>query len=322
MALIFMYNARNKIQTQIDPKIKPIDTILEKLSPEDLCVFWFIGTKDLTQGSLDLMCSSKKKRISKLLDKNIGVCLVDLMAWQSFEVESDPTTVNSLFEPLLSCLSEKGIWYLTASLFFQKLTEIDQEDMIDWVQAICEREELYIASSDQNPSDRKLSMLYDRKQIPRALQTPKLMNQSLPKLYSVFQYLEIFFYIEEILINQMSQQSRWVISGQGLDLNINFVLPNDESKYYLNHRNDLEFSNAQFQEDLETFLQLRGLLAQINSLTISIECFSYYETKNIKARPYQAGKSILEPNGSPDIEQLFSRLNLNHEPKKYGVTND
>lgn len=311
MTLMYQFNAAKEnmrcIRAKINPNIQSLDAILEVCSKRTCCVFWFIGTRDLTQGSLDLLYSSKRKRVGKLLEKGCEVYLADLIAWKAFKEKIDPVSCKSRFEPLICSLRKEGVAYLGSNYFFQKLFAIDNSEIIAWINEICKREALYLASQEECDNGRKLLDLVDDKAIPPVLQAIQWLDKPLSQLYSLFQYIEIFFYIEDIVIDQLTRASLPSVD-QRLSLNIQFVLPSDEYRYYLNDPNNIDLSNTQFEEDLKIFLKFRGLDTNIKLLEVSIECFFFYENK--KARPYNSGAIVSQEEGEFQLLSFNKQSNV------------
>lgn len=308
MTLMYQFNAAKEnartIRARINPNIQSLDAILEVCSKQTCCVFWFVGKNDLTEGSLDLLYSSKRKRVAKLLEKGCEVYLTDLMAWKAFEEKIDPINCKSQFESVICSLRESGVAYLASNCFFQKLFAINNPVIMDWINQICKREALYLPSQEVRDNGRRLFDLLEDKALPPILQIIDWSDRPLSQLYSVFQYIEIFFYIEDIIKDQLARSSLSSFD-QGLSLNIQFVLPSDEYRYYLNDPNNIEVSNAQFEEDLKTFLKLRGVDIKIKSLEILIECFSFLANK--KARPYNSGAIVSQKEGEAKLLSVINQ---------------
>lgn len=98
------------------------------------------------------------------------------------------------------------------------------------------------------------------------------------KAYSAFQYLEAIYLITHIVDARLS------LPNADKEINIAFVLPNDENKYY-NPENAM-----MIQEDIRVISSLKfGQALNEKKLNVSFIPFGY---KHIDSRPYLDGKTI------------------------------
>jgi hypothetical protein len=111
-----------------------------------------------------------------------------------------------------------------------------------------------------------------------------MQNLDLPKAYSAMQYFEGYYLVREEVARKLGNGER--------NIEIAFVLPNDESKYYVD-----------FPTDVEAMLQL-DFGDQLNGVKVGIT-FEFFQYKDsLKARPYNEGK----PMNPEEIEPYFQFL--------------
>ena len=154
-------------------------------------------------------------------------------------------------------LNSDSLYILKSSDFFQKLKKIENGPVFNLLQTIGKRDSILSTSStfpDIGLSVEETVGL-----------CPVLMDyyyDDCTKIYSLLQYYELLFLIENIVLNNPSVAT------------IKFILPNDEYKYYP----DL----PRLENDLSLFLQYR--LNFTGNLSVQIQCFTY--GKKISQRPY------------------------------------
>jgi len=184
--------------------------------------------------------------------------LTDLGAWANLNKLSFSLTtgLNRCFSSAEN-LNSDSFYILKSSDFFEKLKRIDSGPVFDLLKSMGKRDAIMSISSTFPDID--LSVEEAIGFCPLLLE---YYSEDCTKLYSLLQYYEILFLIENIIFNNPAIST------------IKFILPNDEDKYYPNL--------PCLENDISIFLKNR--LNFTGFLSVEILCFTY--GKKISQRPY------------------------------------
>lgn len=193
-----------------------------------------------------------------MLSQAVTPYLVDLAAWANFtSLGFDAELGINRCNTSANSLNTGGLRVLKSSRFFQELADIRSGPVFELLLNITEREYL-LAGSKARPES-GISTL-DAVGFCPVLQAFADIDSA--KMYSLIQYLELLFYIEEVVQRQKGART------------IKLILPNDEYKFYP----DL----ALLEIDMARFLKLR--LGCQDDLRIELLCFKY--GSRASNRPY------------------------------------
>jgi len=221
---------------------------------------WYIGPNGLkTDGAIYY-----KKMIKKLLSKsNVEkISLVDLTAWASFFDTNKCAKICHQSVQTINTYHWK-IQCVPTSSFFVWLTNITQQPMVNFLNELIDKPNIYTISEKFNQSNIILSSVIQTKD---ETLLKNIMTKDTSKVYSAVQYIEVFYLIMKSIEQKM--------------FNIYFLLPNNECEYY---------NNEHFRSDITTFVQLMD----ITNTEINIEFVPFKYSSNIKARPYNSGGELV-----------------------------
>ena len=230
-----------------------VDILLEKSNDtHQLHIYtWFEGTVCIPKSGASFI---KEKFLKPLFCKDkINIYLYSLLHW-NFRIRKKSVLINNQFLPLrnIDCVCSSG--------FFEYIKNIENTNF-QLFKYICEnisqREDLLNISKNYRKCNISIfdyfgkTLLFGEE------------NRDITEIYSILQYLELYYLIRRLLYDSCDKK-----------IEICFVLPNDESKYYSNFENDLTQM---------LILDLQEKIFDVE-IIISMYFFKYGDSNN--CRPY------------------------------------
>jgi hypothetical protein len=237
-----------------------IDEIAHLTSPH--VFLWYFGPYGLKKAGVDFY---KKNLISPLLaHRQLIFWLMDLTAWGAFRDRHVPITeVSSLAEEIEN-FSIPQIHCMNAADIFKKMEALDPAS-VAYFQKALRRGFIHKSSENAPTTDIPLHSILTCPVIS------EWSNHDASKCYSTLQYLEGCLLIEEIVQKSSLRE-----------VEIVFILPNDELKYYQDETNA-------FQQDVAFLVEKYG-----KSVRIKFYSFQYGEQE--QHRPYNAPGKVYKKN--------------------------
>lgn len=255
------------------------DEVVEKLSSciNPNIILWYIGCYGLREQGVKFY---KDKIISPILNRNQGAIfsLVDLTAWSAFRDARISLDKANSCSTVLESFNFIRIQCIRSSEIFKRLKEIDDPDILEYFSTALCREFILASSAMVEDSEITIGKIFSK----NCKIIADRYEQDANKCYSLLQYMEGCLLIEKIYTKMANK-----FDG---DLEIRFVLPNDEWKYYKDDKNS-------FARDVQFLLSktCSKLNAAVSRVNVKFLCFKY--GSKICERPYNArGKVIKSSN--------------------------
>jgi hypothetical protein len=229
-------------------------------------VLWYIGCYGLKKEGVEFY---KNFLINPLLSMKPDATfwLVDLTAWGAFKQGLGSIEKTNSCCTLLDQMADRKIRCIRSSQIFERMHSLRSLEDIQYFRMALSREFVARESLDFSLSSRKLKDVFP-KESWIAETYPDL---DAAKSYSMFQYLEGCFIIDEIA-RACPDRS---------ELEIAFVLPNNELDYYRDPTNA-------FEQDANYLLS-----KHLDPVDVSVRFFSFDYGTCKKHRPYNApGKTV------------------------------
>lgn len=278
----------------VDIQSKPIapKEVVESLTSieGELDVYtWYEGPTLITKLGAKFL---KEKLFEPLynLKSNAKLLLYSLEAW-NFQ-----RNVNSMNETTpkggrINSINKVFIECVYASSFFKFCTQYNQEAPLYRLvnEELPRKQWLTELSANRNPRGKTIGEFFEQ----QVTLVDCIKEWDVCKSYSFLQYLEGYYLIREALIKGLEQEKK--------KIQVAFVLPNDEAKYYQDLSEDIEkMLKAEFGEKL-------------NGLELNVY-FRFYEYgSNMSSRPYlgsmQKGLNVRDS----EIESYFNYIPTNQK---------
>ena len=256
---IFVPKTTSTVNVNVMPEQVTLDDYASTVNAGDVTVFWYVGSRGLKSGSVELY----KEPIQKILTKGGYVYLLDLAAWSAFFFKGGSVKKAHSFRdtPHLRMLHTNG--------FFRNLLGKMQDGRyVKTLETVFQNKSFYDVS--KNYADFGLNLMNvfgdDNVGVVGKFLDPSMDTS---KCYSAFQFVEMLYIVD-------------TITGQVVKnkVNINFVLPNDEAKYYVTNGN-----TSMLTDMLEEYISIKDTQVNVNLMS-----FEYGE--KLSDRPYNSGKNV------------------------------
>jgi hypothetical protein len=279
-------------EQSIEVKVEFIDglttqNIVSKISgvKNPQVVLWYIGIYGLKEEGMSFY---KDFLISPIFNQNAGTnfWLVDLTAWGALKNEKNSISNYSKCTKRLERFLDGQIKCIKSSEFFKNIETQDNLELISYFRKALHRE--FVSEYSKNFPDNGLFVkdIFYRNRNSALLFDWYEWDTS--KAYSVLQYLEGCWLVEQIF-------SQIIEQNDSSEIQIFFVLPNDENKYY----KDKDHS---FEKDIRFLLSRRCKELNINNIKIKIIFLSFNYGSETSHRPYNAkGKTMKSSQLSFDM---------------------
>lgn len=270
------------IRVKIFPDPCPPENVVSSIAaiegPVDLYT-WYEGSQCLPKIGADFLKKSLFESLYRL-KQDVKVYLYSLRAWD-FKRNVSKMQTSTPIGKKINTINQAAIECIYSSSFFKYCAEIQTKSG------------LYLYLNQELPK-KKWSFDLSADQKERGITIAKLFNQQgsvfncineldVSAAYSIMQYVEGYYLIQESV-------KRGLLNGQK-KIQIAFVLPNDESKYYLD-----------YPQEIKKMLRL-DFGEEVSDLEIDI-CFRFFEYgDSLCSRPY-----IDKRRGAPKVkpEEIFS----------------
>lgn len=267
---------------------------LEKLSSPQI-IMWYIGIYGLKKQSVDFY---REELIYPIFSKNPTAFfwLVDLTAWGAFKNSKVPISRFSCHATKLNERIDKRIKCIKSSDIFNKMQSIDDSILIQYFKKALLRKFVWAVSNNAKDSQLTIRDIFNN-------YCPLLsdfFDCNLGKSYSMLQYLEGCLLIDEII--------HFLCKNKFNDeVEISFVIPNDEIKYYQGQIN-------YFQMDVNYLINFYKLnISFLRKVNIKFLAFNY--GNSIENRPYNAPGKVLKENQL--TPKLVKGRNTKYKAKEY-----
>jgi len=203
-----------------------------------------------------------------------------MTAWGAFHNTKAKITASSKSADAINDFHLENLKCLKSSKIFGSIQHVSSNKVINYFKKVVTRDFLLNASKPHKETGIKVAQVFkDNYPI-----IDPIKDLDYAKAYSVFQYLEGCFIINEIVSKKIEEQG---------DINVVFALPNDESKYYQDELNS-------FASDIQVLLQENfGSALLDKKVNVNFLCFNY--SNETWHRPYNAGKEILKKVSPKDV---------------------
>jgi hypothetical protein len=232
-------------------------------------VLWYIGTYGLKVQGVRFYQKGVLGPIWSL-QKETRFWLVDLTAWGALRERGVKT---HQFSSLVERIETWGgpLKCLKASDMFKRMEKLDPSE-IDYFKKALRKEFVHLASEKSPKVNIPVGELFEGK----CPVVEEWSSHDAGKFYSALQYLEGCLIIEEIVRTCLGKEKIEII----------FVLPNDELKYY---RDETDA----FQRDVSFLLEHR-FGSRLKDVKVTFYSFTYGE--EISHRPYNAPGKVFKKN--------------------------
>lgn len=223
---------------------------------DEAYVLWYVGARGLRTGAID----TYKDMIASIQSTGGYVFLLDLLAWSSFSTKGG--TVTKYYKKIKTNTHLNVLH--TSDFFMSVLGYMSNERLAPVMKEIFADATFYEVSKDYTDSGLTLQDVFGEKhaELLSGFIDP---STDTAKCYSVFQFVEMLYIIEKV--------SAYVVSSE---LKINFVLPNDELKYY---------DVMKLMKSLSEFLTIMDV-----KIRIDFTPFEY--GSKMSDRPYNDGETV------------------------------
>lgn len=256
-----------------------LDKAIEKISKiaDPQIILWYVGCYGLKEKGVSFYRDSL---ISTLLSLNrsFSFWLVDLTAWGAFHnIQCSIDNTNSCCEKLENFLDGQ-FQCIKSAEFFKYIQELSDLEIINYFKRALRRKFISEASKFFLDKNILVSQIFNGS----SLLMSDFLHQDTSKAYSVFQYFEGCWLVDQIF-------SRIAQKDTDKEIQLVFALPNDEIKYYRD-------KDDSFEKDLTFLISKRCEELKINSLKIKITFISFPYGLNASQRPYNARGKSLKPS--------------------------
>lgn len=256
---------KERIQLQIFSEPCAPELIVKQLAsiegPVDI-YFWYEGSQCLPKSGADFMKKSFFEPLYKV-KQNAKLCLYSLRAWD-FKSNVTNMPCSTPLGEAINRINRAAIECIYSSSFFQYCTQVSKESgLYGFVsEELPKKGWLFKLSATRTKKNIAISSLFNN----QSSFFDCIKDLDVSFAYSPLQYIEGYYLIQESV-------KKGLLKGQRR-IEIAFVLPNHESKYY-----------RDFPKDIEKMLQLDfGKDLTGVEVNISFQCFQYGES--FTSRPY------------------------------------
>lgn len=278
------------VNVDIQAKPLPPDRVVDSLAAieGELEVYtWYEGPTMITQLGAKFL---KEKLFEPLyhLKRDAKLFLYSLEAW-NFQRTVDAMNETTPKGVLINSINKMFAECIYSSSFFKFCTQYDQETplyrLVNGELDLSKKQWLVDLSAKRRPRGKTIEELFGMQ--------PNLVNcinkWDISQSYSMLQYLEGYYLIREALIRGLEQGKH--------KIQVAFVLPNDEAKYYRDLPADIEkMLQAEFGEKLD-------------GLELNIYFRFYQYGSKLASRPYLGPEEYQVPDS--EIGNYFNYLPAN-----------
>lgn len=264
--------------------ILPAKEVIESIQndiPDPQIILWYSGESGLKERGATFY----KNIFNSFLNKEMyHFHLYDLEAWKALRNSKASVVKKGAYTTSINKASLAHFSAIGSHKFFKYIKDANSDNLKNYVNtSILDNKFIFSSSIDRVKSNLSLK---------QALRSDDSLMSSLNELdtalaYSPLQYLEGLFLVNHIVKKSLELNKSSV--------NIVFLLPNDEAKYY---KDDLVLLNQNIDKVLELDEE-RGYLPGLNDCKITIS-FMFFEYGNsLSERPYisrEKSDKLIKPN--------------------------
>lgn len=251
---------------------------------------WYEGNKSLPEPGAAFMTNKLFQPLYKE-KKDITLCLYSLKAWSFTDMNQ-----NSDLGKTIAQMGNKSIRWVNSSSFFQFCLQQNSGSLFDLIQILLSQKKWLFTLSEKRKLIGKTVGEFLGNQ---ASLLDCIKNVDLSRAYSAMQYIEAYYLIRESVQNGINNGSK--------KIQIAFILPNDESKYYQDLADDIQsMLRADFNKGIEDC-----------NIMIYFQFFIY--GFKISCRPYIVSSSKEKIVTSENLNTYFTYLSESSRSEKEEV---
>ncbi len=270
------------VSREVIPLERIIDTLSEKSGPIRI-VTWYEGPRGLPKSGADFWKERFLEPLS-LRKPDARVVLYSLNGWD-FRTNVVDMKASTKLGEAINRTNSSFVRCIYATSFFQWCLGEEGDSLYDFAQGTLPLKRWAISLSEgKKPADKTVAEVFAQS---RSL-LDCLRERDVATTYSLLQYLEGTFLVSEAIKEALSTNRN--------EVEVVFVLPNDEGKYY----QDLE-------TELETMLRLEFGEA-IDDLTIRVSFQFFQFGDDLAARPYIDKRPESKNVGVKEVDSYFAFL--------------
>ncbi len=295
---------REQICIQLSSDPCPPEAIVKSLAsiegPVDVYC-WYEGPQGLPRSGASFMKESIFEPLFAL-KKDAHLCLYSLKFWDLKKSVTKMSTFTPLGEAI-NRINRAAIECIYSSSFFRYCMQFSKENALyNFInEELPKKEWLIELSAHHRKNGTKIAALFDN----QSSLFDCIKDLDVCAAYSLMQYVEGYYLIRESV-------EKGLLKGQK-KIEIAFILPNDEGKYY-----------QDFPKDIEKMLRLDFGKSLMNiEVNIAFQCFQY--GKSLTSRPYIDKTNQAQKVGEKEISSYFdylSKQQLSQSPPKMPFLKD
>lgn len=262
--------------------------ITESIDPQ--LVFWYFGPGGLGMEAVNYYKKHFFCPIGDEIGKRNGqwkakCWLYDLTGWNALKSKTKNIGASNPLADKIDAFAIPYIQTIKSSDFFDWLKNKQDLAFSTYInKSVLGRPAIYKCSAAKSDCHFTVGEVFNN----CASMIENLYGYDCQKSYSSFQYIEALYLIQRIVKERLQQNSKMIEIG--------FVVPNDEEKYYLNDN-----QGDDFRTDLEFVLKNRfGDSLHDVELKVSFHSFIF---GHMDHRPYLSGKIMKEEISEHDFKK-------------------
>lgn len=281
---------KEKREVEISVRFRPMIDSSEQLAEEikgltnPQVITWFLGRKGLRKDWF-LYCRDNLINTVRKVAKSSTFFLYNLGKWSNLKSTSidKKTPTGSKVVKRINSLSCSDIICLDSALYFRFLKECNSLEMVKYANDdMWNRKFIWMKSASFTASGVSIEDSLGKSPLLQAIG-----NKDVNNAYSGLQYMEGYFLVQEILRRNISTESD--------ELDLVFLLPNDEYRYYYDE-------SRSFEKDVcEMLMKQEDIL--LNS-KISITFIPFQWGKSLNERPYLSDGMPVKGEGLKLLDTL------------------
>lgn len=258
-------------------------------------VVWYIGCNGLRSAGVQFY---QDFLISPILMNHSEVTfwLVDLTAWGAFKKQQcSVLNYNSACE-VIENMCHRQVKCIRSADIFDRMQKMAETDLVEYFHRALSKSFISSQSKPFQDSNILTGDIFSW-HCPVA---SHWYNHDSSKTYSVFQYLEGCLIVEKILAQNLLNNN--------FDVQVIFVLPNDEIKYYMDSQNS-------FQEDVKFLVSKQCEVLGINNVRLQVSFLPFTYGLILQDRPYNAPGKVLKSRDLSGKDIIGNMKKHENKPK-------
>ena len=296
-----------KIEIQMPSKSMPIQTIIESLSSlqDPLDVFcWYEGTQGISAAAAAFSRTSIIEPLLKAKE-DAKIYLYSLRGWD-FKKSLSKLAYSSSLSDEINKINSSKVQCLEASAFFRYcLKNSYNSQFYDFTsKELPKKKWVVVLSSSKKDTHKTVSDIFEN----HSSLFDCIKKEDAAKAYSAIQYIEAYYLIQKAIETRLYNNPKCI--------EIAFVLPNDEGKYYLD-----------LPQDIEKMLQI-NFGRKLDGINIHISFHSFEYGNSVEDRPYINRDKTVAKVDKTEIKSYFDFLSqkqkktIRSDPPDVGFVRD